>query len=235
MFNSTTANIDVGLKTFMQTVYRNMFLGLVLSGAVAFLCSNNGYLHQLFFHMTPKGVGLTIAGWGAILAPLGMMLVAMFSNPFSWSVQGTTLFFYILTAFEGVGLYAAVTPYSTASISTALMATAGAFAFLSLVGYTTNRDLSGVGSFCIMGLWGLIIYPLVAMLFHLPYPTVMMGVIGVMVFAGLTAYDTQKLKTGYMSGDNSQQMAIWGALTLYLDFINLFLYMLQIMGDRDKK
>lgn len=225
-----------GLRGYMNAVYRHMFFGLIMSSLIAFLCTNGGYLHNVFFHTVAghRGVSMTGLGLVAMLSPLGMLIIAMFTGIERWSVQTTAIFYYVLTGLMGVSLYAMLTPYAPGVIVSALLATAGAFAFLSGFGYLSSRDLSGVGSFCIMGLWGLIIYPLIAMIFHLPSANVVTGIVGVLVFGGLTAYDTQKIKQEYISGNGSQQFAIWGALSLYLDFINLLQSLLQLTrGDND--
>lgn len=231
MFSTYGASPDnQGIKTYMQTVYRTVFFGLLMSTAVAYLCSNGGYLHNVFFHRGAHGLALTGMGWIGLLAPLGMVFAAGFLNVMNWSYQATNVFYYIFCAIMGVGLYAGIYPYSPGSVVFATLATAGAFGFLSLFGYMTNKDLSGIASFCIMALWGLIIYPIIAMLFHLPSGNMVTGIIGIMVFAVLTAFDTQRIKQMY-NGD--MRIAVWGALNLYLDFINLLMDILRTTGSQN--
>ncbi len=143
--------------------------------------------------------------------------------------------FWGYAALMGISLATILMAYTGASVARAFFATAGSFAALSLYGYTTKRDLTGVGRFLFMGLIGVVIASLINMIWPSPGLTFMISIIGVIVFAGLTAYDTQKIKDVYWAGDSSEVMAkkaINGALMLYLDFINLFMMLIRLMGDR---
>ncbi|HEY1723478.1 MAG TPA: Bax inhibitor-1/YccA family protein [Magnetospirillaceae bacterium] len=228
------AQIDVGLRQYMLRVYNYMASGVALTGIIAFLVANTPSIQHVFFQMTPRGIGMTGLGWLAVLAPIGLVMAMSFgiNRMRASTAQGL---FWAYAALMGVSLSTILMAYTGASVARAFFAAAAAFASLSLYGYTTGRDLNGVGRFMMMGLVGLIVASLINMIWPGPGLTFMISVLGVVIFAGLTAYDTQKIKNMYWVGDNSEVMtkkAVNGALTLYLDFINLFIMLMRLMGDR---
>jgi len=179
-------------------------------------------------------VMMTPLRWLVMLAPLGFVMALSFGVN---RMQTTTaqILFWAFAVTNGLSLSVIFRVYTGASIAETFFATAGAFAGLSLVGYTTKRDLSGMGSFLIMGLFGLIIASVINMFMHSSTMSLVISFIGVLIFAGLTAYDTQKIKSIYFQVQGSDfvgKSAVMGALTLYLDFINMFLFLLRFMGDR---
>lgn len=226
--------VDAGLRSFMVGVFNKMSLGLLLSAALAYAVGNYPPLTALMFG-TPLGLVV-------MFAPLVIMLIVPFAmrNP---SPTGTAAVYWTVVSLMGLGLGSIFLRYEPMSIATTFVATSAAFGGLALWGYTTKKDLTGFGSFLIMGLIGLIVASLVNMVLPMLVPsynpTVLSFVIsaaGVLIFAGLTAYDTQKLKFAYFQiGGDERALGVatnYGALTLYLDFVNLFLFLLRFMGDR---
>jgi FtsH-binding integral membrane protein len=230
-----SAAIDVGLREYMLRVYNYMASGLALTGIVAYGVANTPALQQLFFQVTARGgVGLTGLGWIATLAPLGLVLALSFglARMRASTAQGL---FWVYAGLMGVSLSSLLLVYTGASVARTFFITAASFGGLSLWGYTTRRDLTGFGSFLMIGLIGIILASLVNMFFPSGTMTFIISIAGVLIFAGLTAYDTQKIKELYWGADDAETMgkkAVMGALTLYLDFINLFVYMLRFLGDR---
>jgi hypothetical protein len=230
-------SIDAGLRAYMLRVYNYMLVGLGLTGAVAWLTANTP-LVQVFYNevATQNGVMLqpNILGWIAMFAPLGLVLLLSFRiQHMSFAAAQATFWGY--AALVGVSLSTILFVYTGASIAMTFFVTAGAFGAMSLYGYTTQRDLTGLGSFLFMGLIGLILASVVGMFFHSTQLQFVISVVGVLIFTGLTAYDSQSIKNMYYAGDDAQTMgkkAIMGALRLYLDFLNLFLYLLRFMGNR---
>ena len=230
-------SVDAGLRKFMLGVYNKVALGLLLSAGLAFLTSAYAPVASQLYVLTPDGrlAGFTMLGTVIRFAPLAMMLVAMFAmkNP---TARSSGILYWALVASIGAGAGVWLLAYTGASVASTFMITAIAFGGLSLVGYTTKKDLSGFGSFLIMGLIGLVIASLVQMFLHLPGLSFIISVLGVLIFAGLIAYDTQRLKlTYYQLGGEQQSMAVatnYGALNLYLNFINLFQFLLSILGSR---
>lgn len=226
--------IDEGLRAHMLRVYDYMTIGLVITGAVAWAVANTS-LGTLFFTFSANGAAtLSILGWVALIAPFAMVLLLSFGinrmNPAT-----AMLVFWGYAALMGVSLAPILMLYTGASVAKVFFITAGTFGAMSLWGYTTRRDLSGMGSFLMMGVIGLIIAMVVNIFFASPAVDFAVSIIGVVVFTGLTAYDTQKIKEMYYVGDDGSvagRKAIMGALQLYLDFINLFLFLVRILGDR---
>ena len=240
------AEIDAGLRAHMNKVYSTMSVGMIItalaSWAIAGLATttdpalataqmNNGTM------LTGLGVAIYTSPlkWVVMLAPLGMIFAfgAVMKRA---SASGAQLFFYMFATLIGISLSSIFVFYTTFSIVQTFMVTAIAFAGLSLYGYTTKKDLSGWGNFLMMGLIGIIVASIVNIFMQSDMMQWVISVIGVLVFTGLTAYDTQKIKNNYMEADGTATMnkkAIMGALTLYLDFINLFLMMLHLFGNRD--
>ncbi|MBG1233676.1 Bax inhibitor-1/YccA family protein [Aestuariivirga litoralis] len=230
---TTTAGLDLGLRSYMLKVYNYMAGGLALTGAAALgtysVAVQNGQL-------TPLGLTLFKGPlmWVLLLAPLAMVFFLSFRIN-KMSVGAAQLTFWAYAALVGVGFTPLALVYTGASLAQVFMVTAGTFGAVSLYGYTTKRDLTGFGSFLFMGLIGLIIASLVNIFLQSSAMSFALSVVGVLVFTGLTAYDTQKIKDMYYAGDDGTMMgrkAIMGALNLYLDFINLFLSLLRLMGDR---
>ena len=228
------AQIDVGLRQYMLRVYNYMASGLALTGIVAWIVANTPSVLEVFFHATPRGVTPTGLGWIAIIAPIGLVMAMSFGIQ-RMRASTAQLLFWVYAALMGVSLSTLLLAYTEASVARAFFATAASFAGLSLYGYTTSRDLTGFGRFLFMGLIGIIVASLINMFWPSPGLTFVVSIIGVLVFAGLTAYDTQKIKEIYWAGDSDEVLtkkAINGALALYLDFINLFIMLMRLMGDR---
>ncbi|MEP6784338.1 MAG: Bax inhibitor-1/YccA family protein [Sphingomonadales bacterium] len=216
---------DAGLRSYMLSVYNYMASGVLLTGIVAMLFAQSGYAAQVL--NTPLR-------WVIMLAPLGFVMVLSFGiNKLSTSAaQGL---YWAFAVVMGLSLSSIFLVYTGTSIATTFFATAAAFAGLSLYGYTTKRDLSAFGTFLIMGVVGLIVAMVINIFVQSTALQLAISFIGVLLFAGLTAYDTQKIKSMYYYVAGSDMMGksvIMGALTLYLDFINMFTFLLQFMGDR---
>ncbi|MHB2267645.1 Bax inhibitor-1/YccA family protein [Aliihoeflea sp. PC F10.4] len=240
------ASIDQGLRSYMLRVYNLMALGLAITGVAALgtvslaVTSDPGQaVATLGNGQMLTSLGATLYGsplrWVVMLAPLALVFFLSFRiDKMSVSAAQTT--FWAYAALMGVSLSSIFLVYTAQSITQTFFITATAFGALSLWGYTTKRDLTGMGSFLIMGVFGLIIAMIVNIFLQSSALQFAVSAIGVLVFAGLTAYDTQKIKEMYYEGDGAVAMgrkAIMGALRLYLDFINLFLFMLQFMGNRE--
>jgi FtsH-binding integral membrane protein len=225
--------LDAGLRAFMLGVYNKVALGLVLSAAMAYLTGAYQPVSQLMFQVRPNGyLGLTGLGMVVSFAPLGILLFSSFTR--SVTPRSSGIVYWAIVALIGASLGTVVLLYTGASIATTFLVTATAFGALSLVGYTTKKDMTAFGSFLIMGLVGLIVAMLVNMFLQSTMMAFIINVLGVLIFAGLIAYDTQRLKgTYYQLGGDSSALAVatnYGALQLYLDFINLFRFLLFFMG-----
>ncbi len=239
------ADIDQGLRAYMIKVYNLMGLGLLITGlaAVGTIMLATTTNPAAAVATLPSGEMLTSFGyaifasplkWVVMLAPLAAVFFLSFRVQ-SMSVSAAQTTFWIYAGLVGLSLSSIFLVYTTASISQTFFATAAAFGALSLFGYTTKRDLTAMGSFLIMGVFGIVIVSVINIFLQSSALSFAVSAIGVLVFAGLTAYDTQKIKEMYFEGDQYEvagRKAIMGALTLYLDFINLFMFLLQFMGDR---
>src|SRR5947207_10336987 len=241
------AVVDEGLRAYMLRVYNYMVLGLAITGFAALgvymlSVTNDPALAVVKIRsimLTNVGYALFVSPlkWAVILAPLALVFFLSFriQNMRPATAQIT---FWFYAALVGVSLGSIFLIYTHTSIVRVFFITAASFGALSLWGYTTQRDLTGAGSFLIMGLFGIIIASLVNIFLASTMMQWIISVIGVLVLAGLTAYDTQRLKTEYvygaMEGDVMERSAIMGALTLYLDFLNLFTMLLQLLGTRDE-
>jgi FtsH-binding integral membrane protein len=218
-------DIDVGLRTHMLSVYNYMMLGLAITGLVAYFAASTGFY---------ASIARTPLIWVVMLAPLAFVLVL------SYGIQrlnlGTAqLLFWAFSAVMGLSLSAIFLVYTGTSVARVFFITSGTFAGMSLYGYTTKRDLTSMGSFMFMGLIGILIASLVNMFVQSSALDFAISVIGVLVFVGLTAWDTQRIKESYSETDGdviAGKKAIFGALSLYLDFINLFMMLLRLFGDR---
>ncbi len=225
--------MDMGLRAFMLGVYNKVALGLVLSAALAWVTGMYEPTRALLFRVDGAGhIGYTILGMIVAFAPIGILLFQGFAR--RQSPQTAAFTYWAVVSLIGASLGMIFLIYSNVGIFQTLLVTAGAFGGLSLVGYTTKRDLTAMGSFLIMGVWGLILASIASFFFHSPALVFAINLIGVGIFAGLIAYDTQRLKmTYYELGGNDAALSVatsYGALSLYLDFINLFRFLLFFMG-----
>jgi FtsH-binding integral membrane protein len=217
--------IDEGLRSYMLSVYNYMGLGLALTGLVAFFVASSPAIYQPIFGTPLK--------WVVMLAPLGFVFF-LSAKIQTMSVSAAQTTFWLFAAVMGLSLASIFLVFTGASIARVFFITAGTFGAMSLYGYTTKRDLTAWGSFLFMGLIGVIIASLVNIFVASSALQFAISVIGVIVFVGLTAYDTQQIKAMYYELDASDVMAkktIMGALRLYLDFINLFIMLLQLFGQ----
>ena len=236
------AALDQGLRAYMLRVYNWMTSGLVLTGAVAYAIAHT-QLIGLFYRSVPTAFGYTRlqpTGLGiiAMLAPLGFVLALQFGvNRLSRS--GAQMLYWAFCAAMGASLTNIFIAYTGTSIVRVFFITAGTFGAMSIWGYTTRSDLSRFGSFLMMGLIGVIIAMVVNMFLHSTEMQLIISVVGVLVFVGLTAYDTQRIKSTYVSyayamgQDGAAKRSVYDALSLYLNFVNLFTLLLQLMGNRN--
>jgi hypothetical protein len=230
-------SVDAGLRSFMLGVYNKMALGLLVSAALAFVTGYVPAVQQLLYVVTPEGrlAGYTVLGMVVAFAPIVVALFGMMAMR-NATPRSSGIYYWTLVSLLGAGLGAITLRYTGASIASTFLITASSFGVLSLIGYTTKRDLTGFGSFLIMGLWGLIIASVIGMFWSPPGFSLILSVLGIFIFAGLTAYDTQRLKMQYyqLGGDQAALGVAtnFGALNLYLDFLNLFLMLLRLFGDR---
>lgn len=233
---AASAEIDVGLRQHMLRVYNYMTGGLAVTGLVAYGAANTPAVLDLLYEAVPGGgYSPTMLAWIAMLAPLAFILVISFGIN-RLSVSAAQTLFWVFAAVMGLSMANIFLAFTDASIARVFFITAGTFGGMSLYGYTTKRDLSGMGSFLIMGLWGIIIASVVNIFMASSALHFMISIIGVLVFVGLTAYDTQAIKLSYHEGDTAvtrEKSAILSALTLYLDFINLFTMLLRLFGERE--
>ena len=237
--SASEAIIDQGLRAYMLKVYNYMGSGVLLTGVIALM----------FFKMavvTSDGgeiIGLTNFGnsiynsglkWVIMLAPLGVVFYMSFGIAKMSAAKAQTTF-WVFAALMGASLSSIFLMYTGASITRVFFITAGTFGAMSIYGYTTKRDLTKLGSFLMMGLFGIIIASVVNIFMKSTMMYFVISILGVLIFVGLTAYDTQKIKNMYMASDSGELMgkkAVMGALTLYLDFINLFIMLLRLFGQR---
>ena len=225
--------VDAGLRGFMLGVYNKVALGLVISAALAWVTGNYPPARALLFQVDGYGrIGYTLLGMVVAFAPLAILLFQAFAR--RASPRSAAITYWVIVALIGASFGMLFQIYAGASIAQTFLVTAIAFGGLSLVGYTTKRDLRPMGSFLIMGLWGLIVAMLVSLFFHSAAMVFAINAIGVLIFAGLIAWDTQRLKmTYYQVGGDQAAMSVatsYGALSLYLDFVNLFRFLLFFMG-----
>ena len=230
------AQIDEGLRAHMNKVYGLMSVAMLITAGVAWAVGTSDALLAIF--RDPITLRPNILGWIVMFAPLGMVFVfgAMINRMSAASAQ---LFFYAYAAVMGLSLAWIFKVFTGASIASTFLVTAIAFSSLSLYGYLTKRDLSAMGTFLIMGLVGLIVASILNMFIGSAGLSFAISVIGVLIFAGLTAFDTQNIKNTYVQHAVSMDQewlaksAIMGALNLYMDFLNLFMFLLQFLGNRE--
>src|SRR6056297_3324540 len=231
-----TAEIDAGLRAHMNNVYGTMSVGMLITFAVAWAVGTSPQLLSVF--RDPATLQPNILGWIVMFAPLAMVFGfgAMINR---FSAAAAQLFFYAFAAVMGLSLSWIFVAFTGVSIAQVFLVTSIAFAGLSLYGYTTKKDISGWGAFLIMGVIGLIVASIVNIFLGSPAIMFAISAIGVLIFAGLTAYDTQDIKNEYLAhahhGDSEWmgKSAIMGALRLYLDFINMFIMLLSLFGQRE--
>lgn len=224
---ASVSDVDEGLRAFMIRVYNYMTLGLALTGAIAFFTANSPTVFNAIY-----GSGLA---WVVMLAPLGFILVLSFGIQ-RMSFGTAQLVFWAFAGVMGLSMATIFVTFTGESIARVFFITAGMFAGMSLYGYTTKRSLAQFGSFLIMGLIGIIIASIVNIFIGSSALQFAISVIGVLVFTGLTAYDTQRIKEMYAISDSGEIMgkkAIMGAVALYLDFVNLFMMLLHLFGNRE--
>ena len=228
--------IDEGLRAHMNKVYGLMSVAMLVTAGVAWAVGSSDALIGIF--RDPLTLRPNILGWVIMFAPLAMVFAfgALINR---MSASAAQLFFYVFAAVMGLSLAWIFQVFTDTSIATTFLATAAGFAGLSLYGYTTKRDLSGMGRFLMMGLIGLLVAMVVNIFLGSAGLAFAISVIGVLIFAGLTAYDTQTIKNNYIEhavhGDQEwlAKSAIMGALNLYMNFINLFMFLLQFLGNRE--
>lgn len=235
------AQLDEGLRSYMLRVYNWMASGLLMTGIVAYLISSNPDVAALFYQVVrgPRGVSTvpTILGWIAMFAPLAFILVLSFGINRMSKTTAQALF-WVFCAVMGASMSNIFAIYTGASIASTFFITAAMFGAVSLYGYTTKADLTRMGSFMMMGLIGIIIAGLVNMFLQSSALHFAISVIGVVVFVGLTAYDTQRIKADYLEyayaegTDEAGKRSVFDALGLYLNFVNIFQLLLQFVGVR---
>ena len=232
------ASIDEGLRAYMLKVYNYMTTGIVLTGFIAYFFGKASVAA-----FTPNGVILTSLGqalfnsglsWIIMRAPLGFVFY-LSARINKMSVSSAQITFWLFASIMGLSLASVFVQFTGTSIARVFFITAGTFAAMSLYGYTTKRDLTKLGGFLFMGLIGIILASIVNIFVQSGPMAFAISIIGVLVFVGLTAYDTQTIKNMYYAGDSDSvgsKKALMGALRLYLDFINLFILLLQLFGQR---
>lgn len=230
-------SVDAGLRSFMLGVYNKLALGLVVAGVLAYVTGNVPAVQQLLFSVSADGrVGLTMLGMVVQFAPLVLLFGSMFfmKNP---TAGGVNMLYWAVVATIGAGMGLLFLRYTGGSIASTFFVTAAAFGGLSLFGYTTKKNLTGMGSFLIMGVIGLVIASIVNMFLGSGTLYLIISGLGVLIFSGLIAYDTQRLKmTYYDLGGDQAAMGVatgFGALSLFINFVNLFQFLLAFMGNRE--
>lgn len=237
MIQPATA-MDEGLRSYMLKIYNYMALALVMTGAIAFFSAQSeAFLNAMYVMQGNNTIAMKPLGWIILFAPLAVVILLSFSMQ-TMSLPAVQLSYWLYATLVGLSLSILFLTFTGESIARVFFVTAATFGGMSLYGYTTKRDLTGLGSFLMMGLIGLIIASLVNLFLRSSGMQFAVSVIGVLIFTGLTAFDTQKLKALYYQsgedGDYAGKLVILGALTLYLDFINIFLNLLNLLGRRKK-
>jgi FtsH-binding integral membrane protein len=229
----TAANYDAGLRTYMLQVFNLMSIALVITGIMACYASSEFFM-SLVLSRTDAGVGMSPFGWVIQLAPLAMVFFLSYKLQ-SMPVNMAKMTFWIYAVLMGLSLGQIFYVYTHESVARAFFTTASVFGAMSLYGYTTKKDLTSLGSFLMMGVMGILLASLVNMFMASSGLSFAISILGVLIFTGLTAYDVQKIKNIYLYSsldkDSTTKMAIYGALTLYIDFINLFVMLLRLFGS----
>lgn len=217
------AALDEGLRTHMLKVYNYMASGLALSGAAAAFTASNETLYNAVFG--------TPLQWVVMLSPLAMLFIMARGN-----AQTAKIVYWVMVTTFGVSIAYIFQVYTAESVVRVFFITAATFGSASLYGYVTKRDLTGMGSFMMMGLFGIIIASVVNIFLESSMLHFVVSILGVLIFTGLTAFDTQRIKSEYYQGHNAEVLekgAIMGAVSLYLNFLNMFLMLLSLLGNRD--
>lgn len=229
--------VDAGLRAFMLGVYNKLALGLAVAGGLAWVTGNVAPVQQMLFAVGPDGrVGLTVLGMIVQFAPVALLFGSMFAmrNP---TAKGAGMLYWAVVATIGASLGVLFLRFTGESLASTFFVTAAAFGGLSLWGYTTKKSLNGFGTFLIMGLIGLFIAAIVNIFLQSPALHFAISAAGVLIFSGLIAYDTQRLKLGYYyAGGSTEQLGVltnWGALSLFISFVNLFQFLLAFLGNRE--
>ncbi len=234
-YTASSTSVDQGLRSYMLKVYAYMFVGLSLTGSLAFLSTQVPALQSLLFTQNAAGQwGPSGITWLLSFVQIGLVLFLSFRIQ-SLKTATAQMIFWAYSALMGLSLSSIFLLYTGASTARVFLITSATFGTMSLYGYVTKRDLSGLGSFLFMALIGMILASLVNIFFQSSVTEFVISVIGVLVFTGLTAYDTQRVKEIYLEQDSAEvksKKAIMGALALYLDFINLFILLMRFLGDR---
>ena len=224
---NTDASYNLGLRSYMLQIYNYMALGLALTGIVAFLTASSPALMQVIYGTPLQYV--------VIFAPLVMVIMMSFRIQ-KMKLSTAQIMFWVFSTLMGLSLSSIFIIYTGSSIARVFFITAGVFGAMSLYGYTTKKDLTSIGSFLMMGLFGVIILSIVNIFMQSSAMQFVISLAAVAIFIGLTAYDTQKLKQTYYqiggTSDMAKKLGIMGALTLYLDFINIFIHLLHLIGER---
>lgn len=236
--SGTMQEYDAGLRAYMLKIYNYMAGGLVLTGLIAlYSAQSEAVLSAMYTVQGNAIVGMKPLAWVVTFAPLVLVMFLSFGLR-TMSLATAQLSYWLYAALMGLSLSTIFLAFTGESIARIFFITAGTFGGMSLYGYTTRRDLTGLGSFMTMGLFGLIIASLVNLFLKSTGLQFVLSAVGVLVFVGLTAFDTQKLKRLYYQldkeGEGAGKIVILGALTLYLDFINLFMQLLYLFGNRRK-
>lgn len=229
--------VDTGLRSFMLGVYNKLALGLAVAGVLAYVVGNVPVVQEQFFFRAADGrVGITVLGMVVQFLPIVLLFGSMFfmRNP---TARGVNMLYWAVVASIGAGLGLLFLRYTDGSLASTFFVTAAAFGGLSLFGYTTKKDLSGMGTFLIMGVIGLVIASIVNIFLQSGVFYLIISGLGVLIFSGLIAYDTQRLKmTYYALGGDQAALGVatgFGALSLFINFINLFQFLLAFMGNRE--
>jgi FtsH-binding integral membrane protein len=235
-FATTQKSYDEGLRAYMLKIYNYMTIALIFTGIAAFATVSFEPIAHLMFQISPTGQFMGNTGFGTLimLSPIGIALY-FFMGFGRMSLSTTQILFWVYSILTGMSLASLGFIYTGESIAKTFFITASVFGAMSLYGYTTQKDLTSMGSFLIMGLIGLLLASIVNIFFQSPAIEFATSFLGIGIFMGLIAWDTQKLKSIYYTtggGELGQKMSIMGAFTLYLDAINLFLYMLRFFGNR---
>lgn len=229
-------NFNEGLRLYMLKIYNYMAIGLLITGSMAFATLNFEPLVQLMYKLTPAREVYGITGFGLIIQLIPLVIAFSFGFA-NMSVANARILFWLYAITIGMSLSSLGFIYTSQSLVRTFLICSSLFGVMSLYGYSTNKDITSVGSFLIMGLIGLVIISLVNIFMQSSAVNFALSVAGIGIFMGLTAWDTQKLKGMYYyygGGEVGQKIAIMGAYTLYLDFINLALYLLNFLGERKK-
>lgn len=229
-----TFSVDQGLRNYMLGVFGNMSVALIITGIVAFFAGSSPLFHGMLYARTAMGYGLSGLGWLVTLAPLAFVM--MFSLKInSMSANAARLMLWIYSGLLGLSLSSIFLAYTQESIAKIFFITASVFGSMCIYGHTTKRDLTSFGSFLMMGLIGMLIASLANIFLRSPAIDFVTSLLSVLIFTGLTAYDVQKISNIYWSMPMSEQRrkaSVIGALSLYMDFINLFLAFMRLFGQR---